>query len=507
MRTVPVLLVAATLLIAATAGAAAQPAPAVARDPSAASVLPGPEQWLAHFVRDLLPYWSSPQALGEPVGRFPTFRYPDGEPIRGEQLLRPGYRGLSENAPWLGLRVGRTYTRMISRQAYALGVAFHLTGDGRYLAAAKAAVDHVLEELADEGTFCSWVERGECRPAPPRRTAQDLAYALLGPASYAYLTGDPEVLDAVVRAHRRFFDAWRDPETGLVRWVLEASEDPPDSFSPEQVELVAQLDPVNAYLLLLAPVVPEAHREPWLADLASLSELLAERFYSPQHNVFWGRIDAPEYRRFGGHHHTDTGHTAKAFWMLERTARLTGDEELAALARDGARRFLDAVWLPQREDSPNPWAGGWNEEGAPVGGAIWWAFAELDQLTATLALAEPALARRLPRAYEFWLTHFVDHQHGGAWPFPVAPGEQPPIFKAHLWKNGYHEAEHALVGYVAANALRGAPVHLYFARPEGDEAPTSQPYVFDGDAETVRRLPLAQLPGYERVEVRFENVR
>jgi hypothetical protein len=32
------------------------------------------QRWKDHFVNDLLPYWSMPTALGEPVGNFPTYR-------------------------------------------------------------------------------------------------------------------------------------------------------------------------------------------------------------------------------------------------------------------------------------------------------------------------------------------------------------------------------------------------------------------------------------------------
>ena len=40
--------------------------------PESVRDLPSGEEWLAHFVRDILPYWSSPEALGQPVGRYPT---------------------------------------------------------------------------------------------------------------------------------------------------------------------------------------------------------------------------------------------------------------------------------------------------------------------------------------------------------------------------------------------------------------------------------------------------
>ncbi|NJL28239.1 MAG: hypothetical protein HC897_10280 [Thermoanaerobaculia bacterium] len=449
-----------------------------------AAELPSGEQWLVHFVRDVLPYWSSPEALGRPIGHFPTFRYTDGTPIAAGERIRPEYPWLTpENAPWIALRLDRTYTRMLSRQAYVLGVAYHLTGDGRYLAWAKAAVDHILRDLADgEGSFCSWIEDGACRPAPRRRTAQDFAYALLGPAFYAYLTHDPEVLSSIVAAQKAFFAAYRDPQTGLLRWVLEASEDPPDTFSPEQVELVAQLDQVNAYLLLLAPVVPETER--WQAELVGLSKLLMERFYDPEHNVFWGRIDAPEFRRMGGHHHTDVGHTTKTFWMLDRIAALTGDQAMAKLAREGGLRLIDGVF----REKDGAWSDGWNADGTIKDGATWWAFAEVDQLAATLALTEPRAASHLPRTYDFWLTRFVDHRQGGVWPFPIDPADQPPVLKAHLWKNGYHEAEHALVAYLTGNALRGEPVELYFA-PAVGETIAVRPYFFQGEAEPLGRLP------------------
>ena len=478
------------------------PAVSAAGPPEPISQLPSGEQWLTHFVRDIVPYFSSPEALGRPVGRFPTFRYPDGEPIAGGELLRPDFRSLEE-APWLGLRLDRTYTRMVSRQTYVLGVAYHLTGDARYLVWAKAGVDHILRDLADgEGSYCSWVERGACLPAPPQRTAQDLAYALLGPAFYAYLTQDPEVLQAVALAQRSFFARYRDPQTGLLRWVLEAYEDPPDRHAPGQVEIVAQLDPINSYLLLLAPVMPEAERERWRSDLSSLSRLLLTRFYDVERNVFWGRIDAPELRRLGGHHHTDVGHTSKALWMLLRTGALLGDKEMERIAREGGLRLVDSVFRPEA----GAWSDGWNEDGSLKTGASWWAFAEVDQLAATLALAEPRAARHLPRTYELWFTNFVDHHHGGVWPFPIPPGQDPPVLKAHLWKNGYHEAEHALVGYITSNALRKEPVHLFFA-PATGQTPAVRPYYFAGEAETVRRLPLPQLPGRERLEVRFRDIR
>ena len=88
-------------------------------------------------------------------------------------------------------------------------------------------------------------------------------------------------------------------------------------------------------------------------------------------------LDEAFLRRFGGHHHTDTGHTGKALWMLSRVARLVGDEEMARTARQGGLRLVDGAFRA----GDGWWAGGWKADGSlGEGAAMWWAYAELDQL-------------------------------------------------------------------------------------------------------------------------------
>src|SRR5262249_18794777 len=40
--------------------------------------LPDGERWIRHLVEDLLPFWANADALGKPVGNFPTYRCNDG---------------------------------------------------------------------------------------------------------------------------------------------------------------------------------------------------------------------------------------------------------------------------------------------------------------------------------------------------------------------------------------------------------------------------------------------
>ena len=66
------------------------------------------DTWLRHLREDLLPYWEMPEALGTPLGNFPTFRDEQGnlDPDRGT------FRGVST----------------LARGVYGYSVAFHLTG-------------------------------------------------------------------------------------------------------------------------------------------------------------------------------------------------------------------------------------------------------------------------------------------------------------------------------------------------------------------------------------------
>ncbi|MDP2955095.1 MAG: hypothetical protein Q8N53_01625, partial [Longimicrobiales bacterium] len=143
-------------------------------EPAPAALPPG-EVWVEHLSRDLAPFWLRPEALGSPVGAFPTFRCDDGTLVDpdlpcGEMLVA---------GPWVSTQLGREFTRMRSRQAFFYGVAFHLTGEERYLALAKAGVDHLREHALDREarSAVSWWKEGEARPPVEARNAQDLAYA------------------------------------------------------------------------------------------------------------------------------------------------------------------------------------------------------------------------------------------------------------------------------------------------------------------------------------------
>jgi mannose/cellobiose epimerase-like protein (N-acyl-D-glucosamine 2-epimerase family) len=457
-------------LVAAARASAADPSAAVAE-------LPPGERWIQHLREDLLPFWNLPDAWGTPRGSFPTYRCNDG---RRYDLARPCDE-LRYAPGWMSEQGNRQYVRMMSRQAYFYGVAFHLTGDPAMLELARDGVEylraHALER--DTGSAVTWLEDG--KPGGPpvlERTSQDLAYALVGLAMYYDLTRDPAVLEDIARLKEHVFREYWDDRLGMLRWVVVDSH---DTAEETRQELVAQLDQVNAYLLLMAPLLPEPQRAAWKQDLLRLARLMREKYFSPEQHMYWGTLGARDSKAPGARHN-DFGHSAKGLWMTERIGRLTGDGELVRFATSEAVRLLGRARLRDGTWGSRPLPGFGVEEGKE-----WWIDAELDQLCATLALHDPACARDLVTSYAFWLRYMPDPEGHEVWGWVGADGTPDRVPKIHLWKSGYHSAEHALVAYLTTQALKGQPVVLYFAfrGSPGDY----RPYLFGGKTERVEAVP------------------
>jgi len=479
------------LCLAALLGAGPAQA-AEARQPAAAP--PAGERWLEHFRDDLLPFWNVPDAWGEPRGNFPTFRCNDGRRL-DEKSPCPE---LAAAPPRLKAILDRRFVRMQSRQTYFYGVAYHLTGDPEMLELARDGVrylrTHALEK--ETGSAVSWLQDGLSGPPVLERTSQDLAYAQLGMAMYYTLTRDAAVLEDLLRLEEHVFAEYWNADWGMLRWVAKE-----DAYAEEtRKELVAQLDQVNAYLLLVAPILPEPHRSRWTAHLVTLARVMIEKYFAPEQHLFWGTIHYAPGRSLGSRH-TDFGHTAKALWMIERIGRLTGEKDLVAFAAREGAEVLRRAYLPD--------SGSWGSRPRPDGSIDpdkeWWIYAELDQLAATLALADRAQARYLARTYDYWLRHMVDHRDheiwGGVRAADDAPSGSPKI---HQWKSGYHSAEHALVAYLTGQALRGEPATLYYALAA--PAIPLRPYFFSGKVVSTET---AALPGFgplKKVRVAFSDL-
>ncbi|MFT7621375.1 MAG: mannose/cellobiose epimerase-like protein (N-acyl-D-glucosamine 2-epimerase family) [Myxococcota bacterium] len=399
--------------------------------------------WLSHLSADILPYWTSADALGSPPGNFPTYRGMDGAPDAN-----------SERRP-----------RMLSRQTYLYVVAFMLTGDPAQLEHARAGVDWLLTHAVDQNGACHARLDASGEPlGDDAKTAQDVAYCGLGLAAWTFLTRDPATEAAVLKMRDLLFDPTTFWDAANSRIKDGLSADLSQEFDVESDggwELVAQLDAINALLLLIQPVLSEASRRTeGLEDLRLLGESIVQHFHAD--GIFWGVHNKQgQY----GTRHADFGHTLKTYWMLWLIDQRLPDHPFASLL-GATRTQLDRAW-----DAPN---GRWAKRPLSAStveyGNDWWSYAEADQLAASLNLLDGAYTQRLEQSAAHWMG-FVDTtrtarelvpgiDRTGVWVWDWADGDTA---KCNQWKSGFHSAEHALVLYLTGQILEGKEAVLHFA--------------------------------------------
>jgi mannose/cellobiose epimerase-like protein (N-acyl-D-glucosamine 2-epimerase family) len=489
-RTVAGILSGSTLLLSSSAWAQIPPAvpllyaEAVRASPvpfapaSSIDALPTPEQWLTHVQADLMPFWTQPSALGQPVGNFPSVRCNDGSPLKRDRPC-PEMNG----NPWL--LQNRQYTVSLSRQIYTYGVAFQLTGDLRYLDYAKAGVDYLRQNAIDRAHGAAYAYQDlntqQWGPAVEHRNSQEQAYALLGIGYYYYLTRDPEVLPDILMLKDFIFRSYTNPQLGLLQWQL---QDGPDGKALEQ-RLTANLDQLNAYLVLLTPLLPEPHQSQWKRDMVLLSQQMLARFYHPEQGLFFLTANQPQAQDIQ-QTEVDFGHGIKAMVMIGLAGRLAGEQSLVDFADQATPRLLQRAYL---SDSGS-WANGVLQGGRLDRDKTWWVYAELDQAAALLSLTRPEFTGYLAPAQRYWLRYFIDRPTGETWSGISDTTHQPLNIwpKQWPWKNGYHTLEHALVSYIAASQLQQQSVQLHFAFVQQPETASIKPYFYEGQVQTIEPL-------------------
>jgi mannose/cellobiose epimerase-like protein (N-acyl-D-glucosamine 2-epimerase family) len=457
--------------------------------PALMHAAPPEERWLEHLNNDLLPFWTTESALGKPIGAFPSVRCNDRTLF---DARRPCPEVASDS-------VHQRFLVALSRQTYGYGVAFHLTGRRVYLDYMKAGIDYIRQNALDRlnGGMATTLDLRKDRwgPTPELRTAQQLAYGLLGMAFYYYLTRDAGVLQDIIAVKTYIFAKYATP-SGRLRWQL------PNRSTHDSKNLVAQLDQMNSYLVLLTPILPEPTQSEWKQSLTQLANVMIKEFYSPTDKLFFNDANQPSNISLATSG-TDFGHNAKALWMIRWTGLITGNVDLLTFANDNAQPLLSRAYIM----SCGCWAGGVLAGGTLDLNKLWWVYAELDQLAGTLALVEPSYARYLGSAYNYWFTYFIDKQYGEVWSAvdgkTHAPQRQSP--KQWEWKNAYHSFEHALVGYIVAQQLNDVPVALYYAFSSDAQAKFARPYFYSGAIRRVESVKDGEGPPFQRVT--FENVR
>ncbi len=479
--------------------AAAQPAmgqsQAAAQQAEIPEVLKG-NTWLRHHREDLMPYWDMPEALGVPMGNFPSFRGRNGE------LLPEGNtnRGLST----------------LARGVYGYSLAFMLTGEEKYLTYAKSGLDWINTKAKDPvygGYYGELDVHGN--PVDPRANKDvfDLASLGLAYGMYFNVTRDPAVEADLLAVRDLLLGAYYDAANNRVRDSLTYDLSTEVDTGGNGGDITNLLVPVTAiYLPNTALLTDPARRTQFKNDMRLLTQSLINRHKNsavPANSWwFWGRTG-----RFGTFNaaQTDYGHNIKSYEMIFNADRMYADHPWASLAADRTT-LLGRAW-----DEP---AARWNQQQVrnfqPVNAerdSAWWIHDEADQTLAALNLRDGFTHKdQLATSAQSFLDVYVDHDPA----YPTREtfsrvertGTMTDLRKSHFGKNMLHNNEHALIMYLHGRALEGLPARLHYAFP-AQEALTAvaKPYWFDASGE-FRKVTgdLTSLPGHKMVEVEFTGI-
>ena len=465
--------------------------------------------WIHQVDSLIMPFFMNEDAIGNPPGNFPAYRYSNGTPVDPASIdytrLNPDFTPFFLNETD-SLR--RSYLRTNSRQIYGYCIAYHMTGNETYLLRAKQGLDYLIQRNAfQNGSAVSfWDQDGSPQPTIFARNTQDLAYALLGPAAYYYLTRDANVLNLILENHQFAWDHYFEnssisDKSKLMMWVKEDFE----KDSTGHKELVAPLDHLNAYMLLMARIVPDSLKGTFLSRSKELAYSIKDNFYNPELNLFWGNLN---WKRLG--YHTDFAHSIKTFWMLYTTSQFTNDSELRQFANTGASKLLETAFI----EDQNRWASNFLDENGTLNTGIGtWEFCELDQMAATLSFNNATYYEKyLSKTYTYYDRVHIDRANGNTHLFTDESGKPIDLGIKTGWHiSNFHILEHALIGYLSTLNYSQKPMTLYYAFQNELTIADSeiQPYHYSADIlkKEESKFANSQFEQMNKVKVTFSNIR
>lgn len=480
--------------------------------------------WISHLVNDLLPFWEASNRDQNKMSPFPSFLFDSGEKVSPKNYSEYAILANSKNGNWILKDIGKDFSRMHARQTFANGVAFHLTGDPKYFHRMRTGVQYSINSGFD--TFGALPVLNPTNTEENKinaRNSQDQAYSLIGLAFYYYLTRDMDVLSVILEQYEYIFDTYANlNEAGGLDDFLYFPSD------GKTTELVAILDQLNAYMVLIYPILPNEHQPKWANRMRALCELMLEKFYVEAIgydartivvNSFWGHLSE---KKFGGKHF-DFGHSVKAWWMIYLTGQLLEDEILIQKGLSGARHILENGFVTGAElakyasrkhgygipalDSQSTWGEKYfpSKQGDISFGQHWWIHCEMDQ-AAAMIFQDQDMLQKLRATSRFFVDRYVDHQAGGVW-HSIDPFTMKPLFmKVHSWKNAYHSFEHALIMAIHSQIESEGMITLHYAFKNFSPMETPvQPYYFK-DVGVVYDVKYGSMKGLdsESVAITFD---
>lgn len=453
-----------------------------------------PKVWRDHLVNDLMKFWMKPEVKSLDGDLFATYITNEGKKLpENEEDWSPEFKA-AKNSPVMGSLITPEYNfvRGHSRQTYAYGIAYHMTGNHEYLEMCKKGAEALMNAVDKNHGLYTRQERKSGKWLEPReqRISQDLAYGITGLAMYYFITHDEETLHTILQAKDYIFRTYYDLGRELFTWY-------PMNRDMGDVEIVAQLDQIYAYMMFLTPALPEPYQTEWKGHLKDIAELLITRFYSERYEFFWGtdnRNDGDDSKQLGTDH-TDFGHSIKTMWLIYKIGLLVHETSYVTFAREKMDKILKEAYNTETKS----WNRRYNADGSIDQDKEWWILAELDQACEILTLHDPSYLNYLNNTAKYWFDYMVDKKNGEIYHWVNASDNQPNIEypKVHCWKTSLHSFEHALFGYMTAAEIKGKEFNLYYAFKSKDEVEkTAVPYMFrakmvkvEADAEAIECMP------------------
>lgn len=375
---------------------------------------------------DILPFWTSPEALGDPIGNFPTYRTQTGKPDVNQLH----------------------YTRMQGRQIYIYFASYYLLKDKALLTCGLKGLSH-LEYLENPlgGYYAVTTADGEWLEEPI--SIQDQCYSVFPYAMAFRVTCNHRYLDKLW-AFVDFID--KGPYCHVDGSYCDALF--PDlvteaRFKTDSLNLVSVIDFLNAVLIPTILVTPESDvTADRLKILIKWCDLLVSEFYDQ--GIFWNdKMNRTDWRAL----HVDLGHTSKAYGVL-----LKADNILIRCGKKQRRyQEITDVYPTIAEAASDARVGWWTDfDGCATRFAhhelSWWRHILIDQTVLLYSGCYDNLTEVLDCGVAAWLNlPFVDKKRkvrgirellttDG---FPVTDDDEA-FSKANCWKNGYHEVEHVV---------------------------------------------------------------
>lgn len=437
--------------------------------------------WKEHMENDLMKFWDTPDAYDMEDGLFPTYRTNEGVKLSAEKENWPEeFKAALADENTAGLVQPKyNFIRAHSRQTYAYGIAFHMTGNTRYLELCRKGALALVDAM--DGNYGMFVKKrkdtAEWDSQRRKRTSQDLAYGLTGLGMYYFLTHDRGIMHRIIQIKDYIFSTYMDDGKGYLTWL-------PKHENDEQIQIVAQLDQLYAYMLMITPSLPEPYQSIWKKDMKKIADILITQFYSEKYQFFWGTEDTSNNMALGTDH-TDFGHSVKTFWVIMKVGEMLGEPFYIEFARPKIDKILREAYI----EETGSWARRYNEDGSLDMDKEWWILAELDQAAEILSIHDPSYYHYLNNTQRYWLDVMVDHEYGEIWHMVSAEDDKPVINypKLHNWKTSLHSFEHALFGYMTAARIKGETFDVYYALPEWERVShrTVSPYMFFGNVTAI----------------------